>query len=338
MKELLSWIVKYDEMKRMAALQQDLKEKSSEERADIAEKGVLNEVCEILKRIRDGEDGISGVIDPACFVITLIFEGNPHLIPEALKDNGIVDLLISHIDSSVNECIDNQIESLYIIVKESLYDELHQLFRKGVVKAMSKQLDNDDPKTILKLSEIILLIIQSESNDIKDGQQNDFKVEMERDGTLQKLIETFQRPEAPRDFKDNIALSIAFLFKSQPLPSECISAIIDYLKGLIQRTEKITSCRALTSLAGLAECELNHTQLLDKEFAKEIIQHFKVQKPKLTCLKALQLTISIVKHGQSDTKVAFRTILSITLLRQLSFNQNKEISLAAKELHKLISK
>lgn len=45
----------------------------------------MKEICDILERINKNEDGMAGVADPVCFVISLIFEGNPQFTPEALE-------------------------------------------------------------------------------------------------------------------------------------------------------------------------------------------------------------------------------------------------------------
>ncbi|KAA6370709.1 MAG: hypothetical protein EZS28_033764, partial [Streblomastix strix] len=254
--EVLSWIVKTAEMKRMAKLIQDFRYKNQEKIAEAVEQGILKEICDILERINKNEDGMAGVADPVCFVISLIFEGNPQFTPEALEQGRIVDHLISIIDSSsTKQAIFNQIESVRVIVNELQDEQLHILFDRGQILPISKHLGNEEPSTRYKASEIVERIIQSGIYDINDGDQNPFRKQMEEEGTIQKIMGKFKSDKSINKMVNfNIALTIALLFKAFPLPAKYSSIAVNLKINCRDLDENLCS-KALSALACLAQCE-----------------------------------------------------------------------------------
>ncbi|KAA6398511.1 MAG: hypothetical protein EZS28_005961 [Streblomastix strix] len=323
-------------MKRIASLIQDLISKSVEQRAVIAELGVLDEAQQYLQRIRSSEDGMSGVIDPVCELMSLIFEGNPQLIPIAMQENGIVDLLVANIYGSLTESLHNQIELLLTIVNESLDDSLQEMFRRGVIRVVINHLDSEYQNPQLKASEIIMLIVQSGSVDVKVGEQNRYRNEIQKDGTLQILMDFFIDDKIIRAIKVNIVQTISLLFKALPLPSEYGYEIVKVLKMQIIGIDDNKSSITLSILCGLAECEANHAYILSDGFIKEIEQCLKNKERKKTCCEALHLLIALIKNGSSQTKEIIQKGIQITLIQQHSFSRNKKIAKVAKELIELL--
>ncbi|KAA6376994.1 MAG: hypothetical protein EZS28_027479 [Streblomastix strix] len=195
-KEMLSWMMCPQEMKCLAKIQHDYQDKTAEERGQAVEEGFLDEAYKILKRIIEGEEDIAGAKDPVCNVISILIKGNAQFLPSILEQGGLADLLIKHIEkSNPNETITNQIEPLVIIVNECLDKQLRDLFRKGIVKVMSRQLNNEDSRVVTKAIQIIRKIVESGSADSKDGQPNQFRESIESDEILIQLFDLFKKSQ-----------------------------------------------------------------------------------------------------------------------------------------------
>ncbi|KAA6402934.1 MAG: putative protein kinase domain protein [Streblomastix strix] len=337
--EIISWIMHQGVMNYIATLIQQLTDKSSEERGFIAEQGCLQEICQILIRINKHEDGMAAVSDPICQVISLLIEGNPQLVPQYMNKGGVIDQLIIIIEQSqTNEAFFNQIESMRVIANECLDDQLQELFRRGVVKIVIKHLNSQDQKVIVSVSEIIERLIQSGTANLKVGQINIFRNEIEKAGIIQQLVEFYRKEGISSNAKDNIALATAFHFKAYPMPQEYSVSIIDRLKILQQSIDEKISCRSLLAISGLAKFEYNHRFILSNDFAKEIVQHMRNKSQEKACIQALHLVLILVKRGSKETKAQIEQNISSILLKQLSCNRNSEIAIAAKVLYGLQQK
>ncbi|KAA6377405.1 MAG: hypothetical protein EZS28_027068 [Streblomastix strix] len=329
MTELLSWILIPDLMKKLFNLQQDLKQMKVEERSIIAEQGILNELCEILKKIGDCEEEMSGVICPVCEVLSLMIGGNPQLIPEVFENDGIVDQLLIHIkNSSINELYYIQMETLRVIVNECNDDQLRELFSRGAVKASRIQLDNKESRSQSKSAEIIERIIEAGSSDIKYGEPNRFRDEIIQDQILQQLVSLFFNNDVINIIKDNIALSISFLYKANQIPQEYNTQIIDHLKTLSRNGDEDVSSRTIKALTNLAECNSNQQLILSNEFADEIAQHIRNKQKQQNCLQSLHLAFMIYLHGSEDNKIVLKSAVTVTLARQASFCKKKKTAQA----------
>ncbi|KAA6394127.1 MAG: putative protein kinase domain protein [Streblomastix strix] len=338
-KEIVSWIIKSSDMKLMAALLQQLKELKPEYRGDIGEQGGLKDSCDVIRRIRIQEDGLEGVTDTVCNAVQLMLDRNPHLVPIALVKDGIVDQFVAFIEgSNVNENISNKIEILRIVTNQGQVSELCEMFRRGMIRSVRKHMDNEDQQTVLKASEIIERIIQAGSNNTKEGLTNEFKQEIERDGTLQQLVDLFKSDKISGNVKDNIAFSISFLFKASQLPTQCSTPIINHLKVVQSVGDENINKRIFQALVCLTESGANHSQILSNDFTKELAQHLRDRQNEKTCLGSLHLVGTLLKYGSDEIRSAIKADVSGTLGRQLSFNRNKYIAQAAKEMYELISK
>ncbi|KAA6392952.1 MAG: hypothetical protein EZS28_011523 [Streblomastix strix] len=339
MRELLSWIKYPVEMKRITKLQRDLQMKTADERSEASEIGALKDVHRIMKRIVDEEEeDISGAIDPVCNLITLLMDGNPQIIPGILEKGELIELLITHMKkSNITECLINQIEPIYMIVNECTDDMLQEMFKMGIIQAISKHLENDDKRVVIKASYIILQVIEAGSANIKEGEQNIFKNELENDGTVCQLIEVFLNEEDDNtQIKGNIGVAISLIHKSLQLPSQQIELIVEYVKNLLKGLDEEMTYIALVSLVGLAEFKDNHELLLAEEFINDILQILRRKGEDQINIEIMHLLRTLIMLGSNDAKNKLKVIIPSTLIRQFSFNRNKEVSNAAKDLLELL--
>ncbi|KAA6386379.1 MAG: hypothetical protein EZS28_018097 [Streblomastix strix] len=90
-----------------------------------------------------------------------------------------------------------------------------------------------------------------------EGKPNPLLKEMEKDGTLTKLIEIFRNDKyKDKEINSYAAGSIGYLFKATQIPSEIGSLIIIHLKDIIiNNTQSLQTSNSLLALNCLSECE-----------------------------------------------------------------------------------
>ncbi|KAA6363840.1 MAG: hypothetical protein EZS28_040633, partial [Streblomastix strix] len=264
--------------------------------------------------------------------------GNPHLIPEQLEEGKIIDLLISYIQAQpIEEDISNLFEPLLMIVTESPDEQRHEMFRKGIISASIKHSENINTSVVLKAVIIITQMIQTGCSDVQNGQRNQYKDQLQIDGTLEKLINIYNNKKIENKEKiSNVALAISFLFKADPLPAEYGINIIQLLKDCSQNTDEQLCILALQALTCLAECETNHDLILSGEYSKVIASHLKDQTKQKICLHSIYLAIVLYQKGSIENKNMLKGNISVKLGLKLSFSRNKYIAKAGKDLHSLL--
>ncbi|KAA6371697.1 MAG: hypothetical protein EZS28_032776 [Streblomastix strix] len=93
-----------------------------------------------------------------------------------------------------------------------------------------------------------------------EGNPNPLLKEMEKDGTLTKIIEIFKNDKYEnKDINACAACSIGYLFKASPLPSEFGQSIISNLQDLTQSDNIILQSDSVLALSLLAQCEQSCT-------------------------------------------------------------------------------
>lgn len=122
------------------------------------------------------------------------------------------------------------------------------------MKVIKKVLNSENEIVLFRITEIFWKLIADINKIGEEGSPYPLREELEKDGTLAKLIEIFGN-ENYNDRKINswIACSIGSLFRSYPLPSEIKPFIIIYIKEKLDDSEERISFIALFTLFCLAE-------------------------------------------------------------------------------------
>ncbi|KAA6355074.1 MAG: hypothetical protein EZS28_049399 [Streblomastix strix] len=211
--------------------------KSSEERMKIIEQGGLKEICEVIHSSLEGEMNWNKqyLIELGCEAASNLLKDNKESIPFAIESGGIIDQIISLLNKLPIENInENHLLPLYDIVNQSNYEQIKILVEKGILKVMNKILNSEDEFVLLRSTIILMKLINGIGELEGEGKPNPLLKEIEKDGTLTKLIEIFRNDKYQiKDIKSFAACSIGFLFKAMSVPSEIGSQIIILLKNFI---------------------------------------------------------------------------------------------------------
>ncbi|KAA6380594.1 MAG: putative Multidrug resistance-associated protein, partial [Streblomastix strix] len=236
--------------------------KSSEQKLKIIEQGVLKEICKVIHSQLEGEMNWNKQ-----FIILLGYEAASTLIinnkesfPFAIESGGIVDEFISLLNKlPIDDIFDFHTNPLNQLINSSNFEQRKILVEKGILKR-------------------ILYGIGFQEG---EGKPNPVREELEKDGTLTKLIEIFQNDKyGNKGINSCAAFSIGRLYKASPLPSEIGNAIIIYLKEVSTGTDLDFSCQSILTLTCLAECKqldpklLPHSLKIDSD-SKQISQRNK---------------------------------------------------------------
>ncbi|KAA6389448.1 MAG: hypothetical protein EZS28_015027 [Streblomastix strix] len=168
--------------------------------------------------------------------------------PQEIKDNILWDLLQNLLEFDPNKRISaaEALQHPYFTSSEAIAD-------------VSKEQLNISNQCIINYYSGSLRY----KGKIKEGKPNPLLKEMERDGTLTKLIEIFNNDQFNnKEIKTQAACSIGQLYKATQLPSEIGFKIFVHLKDNIIRDNSSLSTRSLPSLICLAEYQCMHKNLL----------------------------------------------------------------------------
>ncbi|KAA6311143.1 MAG: hypothetical protein EZS28_056184, partial [Streblomastix strix] len=104
-------------------------------------------------------------------------------------------------------------------------------------------------------------IISSGLEGLKEGEKHPFHQQLEQDGTIAKLIQSF-KDRIKKDIHSSIAQILAILYKANQLPVEIRRDVIEEQKMNNNFDE----------LALLAECLENHDEILAGEFEQNLFE------------------------------------------------------------------
>ncbi|KAA6394807.1 MAG: hypothetical protein EZS28_009664 [Streblomastix strix] len=119
----------------------------------------------------------------------------------------------------------------------------------------------DDEDVRMKTIVIAMSIIRSEVSSLKEGEKHPYLNKLLEDGTIEKIIKLF-RDKSKENIHENIAVTVAFLFKATKMKDDYRKEVIDMLK--------IMWCLYIEVIKLLAECEDNHDSLLSNDFEKKL--------------------------------------------------------------------
>lgn len=104
----------------------------------------------------------------------------------------------------------------------------------------------DDEDVRMKTIVIAMSIIRSEVSSLKEGEKHPYLNKLLEDGTIEKIIKLF-RDKSKENIHENIAVTVAFLFKATKMKDDYRKEVIDMLK--------IMWCLYIEVIKLLAECE-----------------------------------------------------------------------------------
>ncbi|KAA6370968.1 MAG: hypothetical protein EZS28_033505 [Streblomastix strix] len=234
-----------------------------EQRKILAEKGILKEMNKILNSKNEQ------VLDYSTYILMKIIysigqlegEGKPNPVREEMKKDGTLTKLIEifqndqYINKDINSRAACSIGRLYKaspLPSEIEYAIINCL--KELAICSNYVITSESFSTLSLLAECQIGYLEEE------GKPNPLLKEMEKDGTLNKLIQIHQNKtiQDKRIFNYS-TLAIGYLFKASPLPSEFGQSIISNLQDLTQSDNIILQSDSLLALSLLAQCEQSCT-------------------------------------------------------------------------------
>ncbi|KAA6322018.1 MAG: hypothetical protein EZS28_054480, partial [Streblomastix strix] len=136
---------------------------------------------------------------------------------------------------------------------------------------MRRLLDSSNEMCVKVAVEIIERIIKASQEQSSLGVQIDIKKMIENDGTLDKLVNVLQNYEyQDQEINQVVSLAIGQVFNAAPLPKEFRNEVILTIKKMTNNEDQKISSVAIGVLAGLADCQDNHSDILSSNYPATI--------------------------------------------------------------------
>ncbi|KAA6371087.1 MAG: hypothetical protein EZS28_033386, partial [Streblomastix strix] len=250
----------YNNLKeRMKSIKIEGEGKNLDERMKIIEQGRLKEICQVIHSSLEGEINYHKqfLAQLGCEAASVLLINNQQSFPFAIESGGIIDEIISLINNLSIENINYEyLRPLCRIVRSSDFEQRKIVVEKRILKVMNKTLNSEDEQVLYGLMDILMEIIYGIGQLEGEGKPNPLLKEMEKDGTLTKLIEIFRNDKyKDKDINTFAACSIGMLFKATQIPSEIGPFIIIHLKDYIIKPNHFISSNSFLALCCIAECE-----------------------------------------------------------------------------------
>ncbi|KAA6361776.1 MAG: hypothetical protein EZS28_042697 [Streblomastix strix] len=179
----------------MKSIKKEGEWKSSQERKKIVEQGGLKEICKVIHSSLEGEMNWNKqyLIQLGCEAASILLKDNEESFPLSIESGGIIDQIISLLNKLPIENIKKiHLLPLFHLVDSSNFEQKKNLVEKGILKVMNKTMKSQFEDILLYSTNILLFIIYSIGELEGEGKPNPLLKEMEKDGTLTKLIEIFR--------------------------------------------------------------------------------------------------------------------------------------------------
>ncbi|KAA6393810.1 MAG: hypothetical protein EZS28_010662, partial [Streblomastix strix] len=264
----------------------------------------LNELKDMLvqsKKAKRTED-IKTLQLRVCSILNTLLVDNQDCV-NVVIETGIIDEVLS----IINLILLSQVQIVHLSPLHEFFEicssQQKLLFiNKGIIPTMQRLLDSRDELCVKIAVGIIERIIHaSQQQQQSQGVQIDIRQIIENDGTLDKLVTVLQNDEyQDQEVNQNASLAIGQIFKASPLPKEFRNDVILTIKKMTNNEDQYISCVAIGILAGLAECQDNHSDILSSNYPASIAR-FISQKKDIIVHYTLQLIYNILTHGLQQT-------------------------------------
>ncbi|KAA6380130.1 MAG: hypothetical protein EZS28_024342, partial [Streblomastix strix] len=225
----------------------------------IIEQGILKEICKVIHSSLEGEmnNHKQYLVQLGCESASVLLEDNEESFPFAVESGGIIDETISILNKLPIENINEFHIILLIDLVNSINNEqIKILVEKGILKVINKTLNSENEEVLDNSTFILMKIFYGIGELEGEGKPNPLLIEMEKDGTLTKLIEIFKNDKyKDKETNTQAACSIGLLFKAIPIPTEIGSQIIIHIKDNIENDSAQNFVQSFATLSFLVECK-----------------------------------------------------------------------------------
>ncbi|KAA6360311.1 MAG: hypothetical protein EZS28_044162, partial [Streblomastix strix] len=230
---------------------------------------LLNELKDMLAHSKKSKrtDDIKMLQLRVCSILNTLLIDNRDCV-NVVIESGIIDEVLS----VINLILISQIQIAHLLPLHKFFEicssQQQLLFvDKGIIPTIRRLLDSLNEVCLKIAVGIIKRIIHASQEQSSIGAQIDIKKIIESDGTLDKLVSLLQNDEfQDQEVNQNAALAIGLTFKASPLPKEFRNEVILTIKKVANNDDQYISSIAICVLAGLAECQDNHADILSANF------------------------------------------------------------------------
>ncbi|KAA6373388.1 MAG: hypothetical protein EZS28_031085, partial [Streblomastix strix] len=246
------------EMNEEERLKMILEEKSLTKIYDIIMQTLKEEMSWVNERL----------LQLACDTVSALLNNNFEAIQIALSKDGIVDALIAIIDkfqiTQLKAQFINPISNLMYMLS---FEQKEELIEKGMQKVIFKSLQSNDPGVVLNSVNICCDIVNSSSQQAKEGEINKLKEVMDKEGITVKIFDILVNNQfQDAEIIGKLAISIGLIFKANPLPAQTGHIVIQLLKQQIVNPDPYIYINSLYSIACLSENQENHQLIIAATF------------------------------------------------------------------------
>ncbi|KAA6391985.1 MAG: hypothetical protein EZS28_012488 [Streblomastix strix] len=251
---------------------------------------------------------------------------------------GIIDLLIQQLNTiAVEEIYLITCDPLVVLLKLSEFEQKQLLIKKGALSWTLRALQSENEDVLdcalYNIHKIMAAFLENQ----EEGKENILRQQLESDGTLGRILWALFNDRYKFDFiKYNAILAIACIYKAVPIPSKFGFQIIDNLKGNIKGKINHLIRYSSISLAFIAECRENHSEILKGDFLKAINNLFYEKWTEEYYPNIFLLLGKLYKFGDDETKLMIKNEINIDNIEEFKQHQNRLIVSESKKFLEMI--
>ncbi|KAA6372289.1 MAG: hypothetical protein EZS28_032184 [Streblomastix strix] len=335
---LLSWISSRADMLKFQDMKIQVSGKSAEIRNQLAQGGLLNDICEALKQGRNNVDDKGGVVISALKVAEILFDENEEIFLLILGKGKFIDEISNFYKAIESEQLTfNFISVLQYIDFSLYYEKLVEIKTESFLAGFTNVLNSRDEDVIIITLQFLNPVICTLENGGEFEDKDPALPILQKNGGLKRLIEIFKSENSSDEIKKYSAFIIGSLHKDMKLPIEIRDDLIELLKKMADDEDNLIflqqSCLAL---ARLAEEKGNTTAILSGDFSS-VLRKYISNEDVQTYSRALMLSMVLLLVNFEDSNQKVRNGIPEEVMRRLKEEEAEGVSVLASNIENLLS-
>ncbi|KAA6390019.1 MAG: hypothetical protein EZS28_014454 [Streblomastix strix] len=300
---LLSWINNRDQMNKFEKCLKQIDGNSDNKYDNINVNEMMSEINNAIREGNNNVDDNGGLVLVALQIVQHFLLDKKLDFQQELEEGRFIDELFKFYSFIQSDQITDDFTFVLVhFVDDMTRDQKLKMKQEKYITPLIHLIDCKDEDCLAYISMYLAdIAIQMDLSD-KIQQQNQIRSVFEKNKALPQLLKIMKSENFERDDINSYAAAIiGSIYKASKMPDKFRRIVIQYLKLAAQNEDQEISGYSALVLAGLAECEDNHTEIV-----AEIIPHT-LQK----CInedeyqpadQGMMLAINLLQYGSEETK------------------------------------
>ncbi|KAA6371415.1 MAG: hypothetical protein EZS28_033057, partial [Streblomastix strix] len=320
---LLSWINNRDQMNKFEKCLKLIDENSGNKYDNINVNEIMIEIITVLRDGNNNADDNGGLVLVALQIVQHFLLDKKLDIQPELEEGRFIDELFkfySFIQS--DQITDDFTFVLVYFVDDMTRDQKLKMKQEKYINPLIHLLEYNDENSHVNISIFLVDIAIQMDLSGEAQQQNQIRSVFEKIEALPQLLKILQN-EIFKCKNINIyaAVIIGSNYKASKIPDEFRKIVIQYLKLAAQNEDQYIVDYSALVLAGLVECEDNHTDIV-AEIIPHTLQKYINEDVYQQIDQGMMLALNLIQYGTAETKM--KVIEGIPKERVVNFAERQD--------------